>query len=414
MRVVPTWLGAHEIPLEFRERDGGRRQLCRAAHPRDAPRRHRRTSSRDSPTSSASRASSRTTRRVRFSGRHPRGARAQAPRRRAEPSGGAELAAELGATSADHLAAISRARASRRSRPSQTVATLLPGTMLFLGKPSQAPARRADRGGGRRRARDRLQSRHVTDGELPADPHPRRQPAPTVSRGGARRGHGQRRSAPRPRGSRRPDRAGLFGRSRAVRHATIFASCHTGTATVVSGDVGTRANLVTLPARQYLKQLRPNDFPVPALTASSGVQQAPMSNVAKLKKRAAEFEQKKQFDKALAVYLQILEEVSGSEDEGRRSVQPRRRPHAATGQRQRGRRLLRAGGRPVRRGRLLQQRHRALQQDPAQRPGAELDLLQAREDQREEGIHQRREEELPRVRRPDAEGRASSTKRFAR
>src|SRR5687767_14149903 len=40
-----------------------------------------------------------------------------------------------------------------------------------------------------------------------------------------------------------------------------------------------------------------------------------MSNVPKLKKQAGEFEQKKQFDKALAVYLQILEEVSGSEDE---------------------------------------------------------------------------------------------------
>src|SRR5688572_32571758 len=40
-----------------------------------------------------------------------------------------------------------------------------------------------------------------------------------------------------------------------------------------------------------------------------------MSNVPKLKKRAGEFEQKKQFDKALAVYLQILAEVAGSEDE---------------------------------------------------------------------------------------------------
>ena len=40
-----------------------------------------------------------------------------------------------------------------------------------------------------------------------------------------------------------------------------------------------------------------------------------MSNVPKLKKRAGEFEQKTQFDKALAVYLQILEEVAGSEDE---------------------------------------------------------------------------------------------------
>jgi len=44
-----------------------------------------------------------------------------------EGSGGAELAAELGALSADHLAAIS---------------VLLPATMIFLGKRSQAPARR--------------------------------------------------------------------------------------------------------------------------------------------------------------------------------------------------------------------------------------------------------------------------------
>src|SRR5204862_189316 len=26
MRIVPTWLGAHEVPLEFRGRDGGRRE----------------------------------------------------------------------------------------------------------------------------------------------------------------------------------------------------------------------------------------------------------------------------------------------------------------------------------------------------------------------------------------------------
>lgn len=41
-----------------------------------------------------------------------------------------------------------------------------------------------------------------------------------------------------------------------------------------------------------------------------------MSNVAKLKKKAAELEQKKQFDKALAVYLQIIEEIGGAEEEG--------------------------------------------------------------------------------------------------
>jgi imidazolonepropionase len=55
-------------------------------------------------------------------------------------AGGAELAAELGAVSADHLAAISDAGVAALAR-SATVATLLPGTMLFLGKATQAPAR---------------------------------------------------------------------------------------------------------------------------------------------------------------------------------------------------------------------------------------------------------------------------------
>ena len=39
-----------------------------------------------------------------------------------------------------------------------------------------------------------------------------------------------------------------------------------------------------------------------------------MSNVEKLKKKAAEFEQKKQFDKALEVYLQIIEQTGAQED----------------------------------------------------------------------------------------------------
>ncbi|HEY2898724.1 MAG TPA: amidohydrolase family protein, partial [Gemmatimonadaceae bacterium] len=56
------------------------------------------------------------------------------------PSGGAELAAELRATSADHLAAIS-AGGIQALAFSGTVATLLPGTMLFLGKGTRPPAR---------------------------------------------------------------------------------------------------------------------------------------------------------------------------------------------------------------------------------------------------------------------------------
>ena len=41
-----------------------------------------------------------------------------------------------------------------------------------------------------------------------------------------------------------------------------------------------------------------------------------MSNAAKLKKKAAEFEQKKQFDKALQLYIQILDEGDSEDGEG--------------------------------------------------------------------------------------------------
>jgi imidazolonepropionase len=58
-----------------------------------------------------------------------------------EGSGGAELAAELGAVSADHLAGVSDS-GIRALAASQTVAVLLPATMSFLGRQRQAPARR--------------------------------------------------------------------------------------------------------------------------------------------------------------------------------------------------------------------------------------------------------------------------------
>jgi imidazolonepropionase len=63
-----------------------------------------------------------------------------------QDSGGAVLAAELGARSADHLGAISDAgiealgRAADDGRP--VVATLLPLTSFYLGEPHYAPARR--------------------------------------------------------------------------------------------------------------------------------------------------------------------------------------------------------------------------------------------------------------------------------
>jgi len=56
-------------------------------------------------------------------------------------SGGAELAAKIGALSADHLMAVSAAGISALA-DSDTVATLLPGTTFFLGSSTWAPARK--------------------------------------------------------------------------------------------------------------------------------------------------------------------------------------------------------------------------------------------------------------------------------
>jgi imidazolonepropionase len=58
-----------------------------------------------------------------------------------ENSCGAELAAELNAVSADHLGAISEQGIAAIAR-SKTVATLLPVTLFFLGKTGYAPARK--------------------------------------------------------------------------------------------------------------------------------------------------------------------------------------------------------------------------------------------------------------------------------
>ena len=58
-----------------------------------------------------------------------------------QPMGGAELAVELGADSADHLGRISDAGIAALAA-SNTVGVLLPGTIFFLGKPHYAPARR--------------------------------------------------------------------------------------------------------------------------------------------------------------------------------------------------------------------------------------------------------------------------------
>ncbi len=140
-RLVPTFLGAHEIPVEYRESASRRREyvdivvhemiplvardglavfadvFCEAGVYTVAESREILSAARDA------------------------GLKLKLHADELTSSGGAELAAEMSATSADHLAAISD-QGIRALAVTGTVATLLPSTMLFLGKPSQAPARR--------------------------------------------------------------------------------------------------------------------------------------------------------------------------------------------------------------------------------------------------------------------------------
>jgi imidazolonepropionase len=141
LRVVPTWLGAHEIPLEYRQTPTGRAEylelLIREMLPRVAGPRLARFADVFCETGVYTTHESRAI----LTASRDAGLALKLHADELTPSGGAELAASLGAVSADHLGAISDAGIAALSR-SSTVATLLPGTMLFLGKTAHAPARR--------------------------------------------------------------------------------------------------------------------------------------------------------------------------------------------------------------------------------------------------------------------------------
>jgi imidazolonepropionase len=140
LRIVPTFLGAHEIPLEYRTKPRTRDEYIALIVDEMLPR-----------VASEKLAvfadifcepgvyTLDESRRILGAAR-AHGLALKLHADELEPSGAAELAAELGATSADHLAAISEP-GIKALAASQTVATLLPGTMLFLGKTRQAPAR---------------------------------------------------------------------------------------------------------------------------------------------------------------------------------------------------------------------------------------------------------------------------------
>jgi imidazolonepropionase len=140
VRIVATWLGAHEIPLDYRERPRGRAEYIKLLIEEIIPRvRDERLASFADVFCEPGVFTLEETRSVLRASRNA-GLRIKLHADELEPAGGAELAADLGAVSADHLAAISDA-GIRALAASGTVATLLPGTMLFLGRSKQAPAR---------------------------------------------------------------------------------------------------------------------------------------------------------------------------------------------------------------------------------------------------------------------------------
>lgn len=140
LRLVPTWLGAHEIPPESRVSVAARSDYVRMLVEEMLPRVTGEGLARFADVFCEPGVFTIEETRYILEASKAAGLKLKLHADELEPSGAAELAAELGATSADHLAAISRTGVDALAS-SGTVATLLPGTMLFLGKGRQAPAR---------------------------------------------------------------------------------------------------------------------------------------------------------------------------------------------------------------------------------------------------------------------------------
>lgn len=145
IQVLPTWLGAHAVPPELRDRSDATETYVRALIDEQLP-----------AVAAQGRAvaadvfcergvfSADQSRRI-LTAAAAFGLRPRLHADELAPSGGAELAAEIGATTADHLAMPSEAgiaamaAAAAEGRP--VVATLLPVTTWFLMKSHHAPAR---------------------------------------------------------------------------------------------------------------------------------------------------------------------------------------------------------------------------------------------------------------------------------
>jgi imidazolonepropionase len=144
--VLPTYLGAHAVPPEFRNRPDGKDAYVRAILEEQLPGVAAQGRARFCDVfCEAGVFDANDSRRILTAAERL----GMLPRLHADElasSGGAELAAEIGALSADHLAAISDegidALAASVAGPHPVVATLLPVTTMFLMSGHYAPARR--------------------------------------------------------------------------------------------------------------------------------------------------------------------------------------------------------------------------------------------------------------------------------
>jgi imidazolonepropionase len=144
--VLPTWLGAHAVPPEYGTRPNGTDAYVKSLLEEQLPgiAAHGRARFADVFCETGVFTADQSRRILEASAGH-----GLIPRLHADelaPSGGAELAAEIGAASADHLATPSdsgvAALAAAAESDEPVVATLLPVTTWYLMKDHHAPARR--------------------------------------------------------------------------------------------------------------------------------------------------------------------------------------------------------------------------------------------------------------------------------
>ncbi|HET9435232.1 MAG TPA: imidazolonepropionase [Candidatus Limnocylindrales bacterium] len=143
--VLPTWLGAHAVPAEFRSRPAGTEAYVRHCIDEQLPGVAAQGRARFADVFCESGVFTPDQARRILDAAARLGLQPRLHADEIAPSGGAELAAEIGALSADHLATPSAAgidalaAAATSERP--VVATLLPATTWFLMHDDYAPAR---------------------------------------------------------------------------------------------------------------------------------------------------------------------------------------------------------------------------------------------------------------------------------